>query len=179
MELIAADPVNNKICIKCKKEISKINFYSRNNKLRNCCKECFKTDIRKNREEVLNDPLRRKKFLSCQMISDAKKRAKIKNLKFDLTREWVLENMGDECPVFHEKYTRSKGYFIDFSPSIDRIDNSEGYTKDNCIIVSLLANKIKSSSTTDQLCKVANFYKNLENKNIVKNQKNTPTITHC
>ena len=45
--------------------------------------------------------------------------------------------------------------------SLDRIDNTKGYTKDNVIFVCLKANTIKSISTIDELCKIADFYKNL------------------
>ena len=47
------------------------------------------------------------------------------------------------------------------SPSIDRIIPDDGYTKDNIIVVSLIANAIKNQATPDQIQKVATFYKKL------------------
>jgi hypothetical protein len=44
---------------------------------------------------------------------------------------------------------------------MDRIDNSRGYVKGNVIIVSQLANRIKTSATPDQIITVGQFYKNL------------------
>lgn len=47
------------------------------------------------------------------------------------------------------------------SPQLDRIDNTKGYTKDNVVVVSKRANTIKNDATVQELCKVAEFYKNL------------------
>jgi hypothetical protein len=37
------------------------------------------------------------------------------------------------------------------SPSIDRKDNTKGYTKDNVWVISQLANQMKSNATPEQL----------------------------
>lgn len=37
------------------------------------------------------------------------------------------------------------------SPSLDRIDSSKGYTKENIVVVSHLANMMKSSATPEEL----------------------------
>jgi hypothetical protein len=39
----------------------------------------------------------------------------------------------------------------DFSPSIDRIDSTKGYIKDNIQVLSFLGNRMKNSATPDQL----------------------------
>ena len=44
---------------------------------------------------------------------------------------------------------------------LDRIVPAKGYVKENIIIISLLANSIKSSATPTQILKVGNFYKEL------------------
>ena len=54
------------------------------------------------------------------------------------------------------------------SPSIDRIDNSKGYTKDNIIVVSQLANAIKNQATPNQIQKVATFYEKLYKEKGIK-----------
>lgn len=50
---------------------------------------------------------------------------------------------------------------IDTSPTIDRVDNSKGYIKGNVVVVSYLANRIKSSADANQLGKVYRWLKRL------------------
>jgi len=47
------------------------------------------------------------------------------------------------------------------SPSIDRIDNKLGYTKDNIRIISYKANTLKNDSSIEEYTNIFNFYKNL------------------
>jgi len=47
------------------------------------------------------------------------------------------------------------------SPSLDRIDNTKGYTPDNVVVVSNRANSIKRDATPDELMAVAKFYMQL------------------
>lgn len=47
------------------------------------------------------------------------------------------------------------------SPSIDRIDNSKGYTKSNIVVISNRANCIKRDATLLELQKIADFYTKL------------------
>ena len=49
----------------------------------------------------------------------------------------------------------------DNSPSLDRLNSSRGYVKGNVLVVSCLANRIKNSSTPEQLARVAAFYAGL------------------
>lgn len=94
-----------------------------------------------------------------QLIS-AKQRAKENGLEFTLT-EADLGEYPTVCPVLGIAIDRSNR---NTAASIDRIDNSKGYTPDNIVIVSYLANRIKNNATVEQLCKVAEFYKQLGDK---------------
>jgi cupin superfamily acireductone dioxygenase involved in methionine salvage len=51
-----------------------------------------------------------------------------------------------------------------YAPSIDRIDNTRGYIKDNIIIVSRRANILKKDATIDELRKLANYYEHFCHK---------------
>ena len=57
----------------------------------------------------------------------------------------------------------------DLTPSIDRINPKKGYIKENIIVVSMKANRIKTDATVEEIRKVADFYekllKNSHNKN--------------
>lgn len=70
--------------------------------------------------------------------------------------------IGTHCPVLGILFKRGiDGTPIDSSPTIDRVDNSKGYIKGNVVVVSYLANRIKSSSNANQLGKVYRWLKRL------------------
>ena len=79
-----------------------------------------------------------------------------------LTKDELFELIPKDlkCPIFKKPF-KFKCH-SQWNLSIDRIDNSLGYDKDNVIIVSKKANQIKSNANVEELFKVANFYKNLE-----------------
>ena len=70
----------------------------------------------------------------------------------------------DVCPILGIKLEHGNKDWKT-SPSIDRIDNDRGYTLDNIIVVSALANSIKNCATWQQVIQVGTFYKNLEEEN--------------
>lgn len=83
-----------------------------------------------------------------RMVVEAKSRAKSKNIEFDITSQDIKWN--DICPVLGIPimFQRNKGKGgDDFSPSIDRIDNTKGYTRDNVRLISNRANKLKNQMT--------------------------------
>jgi hypothetical protein len=51
------------------------------------------------------------------------------------------------------------------SPSLERINNHKGYTKENILIISARANAIKNDGTWQEILKVAQFYQQLEENN--------------
>jgi len=101
------------------------------------------------------------------MLRDAKLRSKKKKTKVTLTKEDIQKMAVQHCPILGIKLIiGSQDWFN--SPSLDRIDNSKGYTKDNVIMVSHMANSIKNQATPDQILKVGKFYKKLyQEKGIV------------
>lgn len=74
----------------------------------------------------------------------------------------------DRCPVFDIELNYNgnsvgpgwKGR-QECSPSIDRIDSSKGYVKDNIQIISWRANRIKNDSTPEELRKLADYMESL------------------
>ena len=98
---------------------------------------------------------RRKKDIDniqYRLWRNAKQRAREKGLAFTITKEDI--NIPSHCPVF-------KIPFVDgdrrLSPSIDRIDCSKGYTRDNIQIISQLANAMKWDSTPSELLQFAKW----------------------
>ena len=88
---------------------------------------------------------------SIRMYRRAKSRAKEKGIEFTLTKDDIL--IPEVCPILGirlEVYTGKSGGKPG-SPSLDRIDNSKGYTKGNVQVISHLANVMKASATPEQL----------------------------
>ncbi len=86
----------------------------------------------------------------------ARARAKKLGLECTITRDDVF--VPDLCPALGIPLFVGDTGLTDNSPTIDRIDNSRGYTPDNIVVVSWRANRIKSNVTVDDLVAVAAFY---------------------
>lgn len=125
-----------KICRKCKEE----KLYSSYNKGRKVCTTCRS----------------RSRSPEKRLYKDAKYRAKKKNIEFSILIDDI--KIPEYCPVFGIPL---KLWSLWDAPSLDRIDNTKGYTKENIIVVSFKANHFKSCATIDELKKVVKFYENL------------------
>jgi len=91
----------------------------------------------------------------------ARQRAKRNNLPFNLTEQDI--HIPKHCPVFgfEMQPQYGKGRLCDISPSLGRIDPKLGYVVGNVIVVSHLANRIKSDASPAILSRVAEFYEKL------------------
>ena len=104
-----------------------------------------------------------------QMLSNAKIRAKQKNIDFNLTSEYLKKIFpkDNKCPIigvnFQFGYKNQDKKNNDFAPSLDKIIPEKGYVEGNVIVICNIANRIKSDSTIEVLEKVLNFYKKLKN----------------
>lgn len=84
----------------------------------------------------------------CRRIySAAKQRAKVLNLPFDISPEYLLSIMPHNlvCPIMDYKMELFGGR--NRSPSLDKIIPDNGYTKGNVVWMSLEANRIKDNAT--------------------------------
>lgn len=99
---------------------------------------------------------RRKDPRQC-MLAEARKRAKSKQIEYNLELEDI--HIPDKCPVLGLHLAVSSGKRSAGSPSLDRIDNSKGYTKDNICVISLRANALKNDATIEELEKIVNYMK--------------------
>lgn len=93
------------------------------------------------------------------MLDNAKQRAKRAGIEFSLSKDDIV--IPDVCPVFGFPLKREKCNQWKTSPSIDRIDNTKGYTADNIIVVSRRANILKRDATVDELRMLSKFYLSL------------------
>lgn len=101
----------------------------------------------------------------AQMFRSIKSRAKKAGLEFSLTMADI--QIPAVCPVLGIPiiFGSRRGHGLrekDQRPSVDRIDNSKGYTPGNIIVVSYRANRIKSDATAIELAAIAQFYGGLD-----------------
>jgi hypothetical protein len=142
-----------KQCSKCSTIMPLSEFYKHaTNKdgLYKWCKQCHALDVKQYQKD--NPVLTQTK----DMVKSARKRAKEKDLPFDIDYEYVRSLVVSHCPVFGMPLEwstyRGKGAGgIANSPSLDRIDPTKGYVKGNVWIISHKANTFKSYATHEEL----------------------------
>lgn len=137
-------------------------------KCRSCDLEYQKVRRVQNKEQMREQSKkyqakRRKNFeYRLQMLLNAsKQRATTKNREHSITLEDIKElyPADGKCPVFGFTLEFNSGGFRDTSPSIDRIDSSKGYTRDNIQIISWKANRLKAYATVEDLELLVAFLK--------------------
>lgn len=168
-ELRAQD---KKYCCGCK-EIKPIDAFNKNksNKdgLHGQCKACVKVRNKKSHEVLWADPKRKEKYQSVKtqwkeantaryLYTQLRSRAKKAGIEFSIELSDLI--FPTHCPVFGVAldYSR-KGKRVNNSPSVDRIDNTQGYIKGNTQIISWRANRIKADSTVEELEKLLIYMK--------------------
>lgn len=119
-------------------------IFKRTSKTVTLCHECNSNRVKSNTPE-------------WKMHQRAKQRAK------KLDREFTLEfddiSIPEICPVLGiklEQHSGSSGGKPN-SPSLDRIDNSKGYTKENIQVISHKANQMKIDASREELIAFANW----------------------
>ena len=93
------------------------------------------------------------------LYKSAKTRSKRYNIIFDLDVSDII--IPDVCPVLGIPLIQGEKVSHSNSPTLDRIIPELGYVKNNIIVVSMKANRIKNNSTLDELKKVYEYYGNL------------------
>ena len=81
----------------------------------------------------------------------AKRRASEKGREFSLTLEDIV--VPDVCPVFGIPFEDNTIY----AASLDRIDSTKGYTKDNIQVLSSRANTLKNNASLEELVALVGF----------------------
>jgi hypothetical protein len=94
-----------------------------------------------------------------QQYNRLKASALSRGIYFDLTASDLNElSYPITCPILGIPLKCNAGKADDNSYSIDRIDNSLGYTIDNIQVISLRANKLKSDATVEELKLLYEYY---------------------
>lgn len=102
------------------------------------------------------------KLLCARLKASAKKR----NIPFNLTPADIDDiGLPLSCPVLGIVLRFHRGSADDDSYSVDRIDSSKGYQKDNITIISNRANILKRDATLNELRQLVEYYTRLEIEN--------------
>lgn len=132
--------------------------------VRKKCRECdgSRELARKNQKLRIASPRKRGKVGKAQsMYWNALKRACDNQWNINISWKYLLEVMPDKCPVFNTPLDFEHAGGIQGrnpnSPSLDRFDNSKGYTKDNVRIVSWRANSLKSNGTAEEFKQIIKY----------------------
>jgi hypothetical protein len=127
-------------------------------------KEKVLEDVKKYREA--NRPLIKEKGkeyyrrkLRNRLLNAARARARRFGYEFDLTLDDII--MPRFCPLLGIEMFVTNGVKCSkhSSFSLDRIDSSKGYTKDNVWVISMKANSMKSDSNYEDFKKMADSWK--------------------
>lgn len=127
-----------------------------------CCKECYETNpgISKNNFRKKFDSefktliytqkreSRLRNFIHS-MWKAAKKRAKERGLDFNIEESDIV--IPKICPILEVPLEFGTKDNYNYSPSLDRIDNTKGYIKGNIQVISKKANTMKNSATLQEL----------------------------
>lgn len=86
-----------------------------------------------------------------KMHQRAKQRCKQTGREFSISVSDI--SIPDVCPILGIELNANSGKSGAYrnSPSLDRIDNAKGYTKDNIQVISQLANAMKCHATNQEL----------------------------
>ena len=128
-------------CTKCHK------IFTKTNQTTTLCKLCNTTRVKCYSPE-------------SKMYQRAKSRAKEKNVEFNITKDDIV--IPDVCPILNIPiiYHSGKPGGKMNSPALDRVDNNKGYIKGNIMVISHLANMMKSCATDEHLVAFANWILN-------------------
>lgn len=88
-----------------------------------------------------------------QLLQASRERARAKDREHDICLEDLIEAYPEDgkCPVYGFPLEWGTNNQRESSPSIDRIDSTRGYTKDNIQIISWKANRIKGYASIEDL----------------------------
>lgn len=116
-------------------------YYTEQNKAwRDANKEHRKEHAaKKHRERKQNNP-------ELYLWKYAKSRASTDNMEFDIEVSDII--IPAVCPYFKTPFIMTDKQL---AASLDRIDSTRGYTKDNIRVISYMANRMKNNATEEQL----------------------------
>ena len=99
------------------------------------------------------------------ILNNARKRARVRDIPFNLTEEYLESIWTGVCPVFQTRLDLPNHGGTAVSPtkpSLDRLVPDKGYVPGNVIWISFKANTIKSDATSEEVQAVATWLQQTE-----------------
>jgi hypothetical protein len=90
---------------------------------------------------------------AARLLASSRAKSRQNNLDNDLDAAWIIERINNGCAqtgvAFNLHHKGGQGFHrvADNAPSLDRIDPTRGYTKDNVQVVTWIYNRAKLQST--------------------------------
>lgn len=119
----------------------------------------------KERYKKLSKESYRRNFIH-NMVSKAKQRAKKYGYEFNIENSDI--QIPELCPILEVSFVLGDKGNYEYTPTIDRIDNTKGYTKDNIQIITKKANSMKNSASIQEL---KTFCKNILRYSLTTTEK--------
>jgi hypothetical protein len=88
-------------------------------------------------------------------ISQIRRRSRKNGQEFDLTEQWFEEKFALGSALSGTAFDPSQTGHSSHVASVDRIDNSRGYTMDNCRLILRAENMFKSTMTDEEMFRIA------------------------
>lgn len=110
-------------------------------------------------KKLVYNEKRKVKDERLRLYEKAKAGANARGILWDISLDDIV--IPDKCPILGIPLYRTGGKRTDNSPSLDRIDNNVGYTKDNIHVISWRANNIKGDATLEELSTLVAYLKSL------------------
>ncbi len=82
-----------------------------------------------------------------RMLGGAKQRARRDERSFELLREDIV--VPSNCPICEVVLVSAPGRYISASPTLDRINNAQGYERGNVAVICMQCNRVKADASAE------------------------------
>ena len=153
------------ICNKCKKwlpkskfNVDRTTFHGNRGGLCRECKDCQRARYYHERQKLFNDDQLALRYKLTAALKSTRRRSKQYNRYNDLTLDYLMylwEKQDGKCALtgMQMTYKFYEGR-VNTNLSIDRIDSTKGYSKDNVWLVCMAANQMKNDLSMKEFVKM-------------------------